>query len=68
MAGDNISEEAAIAAAGFPGLKGMDLAKVVSTKKATSGAPVWELKTDSHATIEAPSCRTTWSPTTTASS
>ncbi|MGV2836094.1 carbamoyl-phosphate synthase domain-containing protein, partial [Pseudomonas shirazensis] len=34
LAGDNISEEAAIAAArGFPGLKGMDLAKEVSTKE-----------------------------------
>lgn len=34
MAGDNISEEAAIAAAkSFPGLKGMDLAKEVSRKE-----------------------------------
>lgn len=55
MAGDNISEEAAIAAAqGFPGLKGMDLAKVVSTKeKYEWHSTVWDLKTDSHATIEA---------------
>ncbi|UVM62242.1 glutamine-hydrolyzing carbamoyl-phosphate synthase small subunit [Pseudomonas sp. B21-010] len=55
MAGDNISEEAAIAAAqGFPGLKGMDLAKVVSTKKQYEWrSTVWNLKTDSHATIEA---------------
>ncbi|WP_095139825.1 glutamine-hydrolyzing carbamoyl-phosphate synthase small subunit [Pseudomonas sp. Irchel s3a10] len=55
MAGDNISEEAAIAAAqGFPGLKGMDLAKVVSTKeKYEWRSSVWDLKTDSHATIEA---------------
>ncbi|MBV4474652.1 glutamine-hydrolyzing carbamoyl-phosphate synthase small subunit [Pseudomonas sp. B2M1-30] len=55
MAGDNISEEAAIAAAqGFPGLKGMDLAKVVSTKTQYEWrSTVWELKTDSHATIEA---------------
>ncbi|AHL32127.1 carbamoyl phosphate synthase small subunit [Pseudomonas brassicacearum] len=55
MAGDNISEEAAIAAAqGFPGLKGMDLAKVVSTKKPYEWrSTVWDLKTDSHATIEA---------------
>ncbi|WP_419712098.1 glutamine-hydrolyzing carbamoyl-phosphate synthase small subunit [Pseudomonas sp. NFX224] len=55
MAGDNISEEAAIAAAqGFPGLKGMDLAKVVSTKDAYEWrSTVWDLKTDSHATIEA---------------
>ncbi|MGH8421228.1 MAG: glutamine-hydrolyzing carbamoyl-phosphate synthase small subunit [Pseudomonas fluorescens] len=55
MAGDNISEEAAIVAAqGFPGLKGMDLAKVVSTKeKYEWRSTVWDLKTDSHATIEA---------------
>ncbi|ROL76778.1 glutamine-hydrolyzing carbamoyl-phosphate synthase small subunit [Pseudomonas vranovensis] len=55
LAGDNISEEAAIAAArGFPGLKGMDLAKVVSTKNSYEWrSSVWELKTDSHATIEA---------------
>ncbi|NWC95508.1 MULTISPECIES: glutamine-hydrolyzing carbamoyl-phosphate synthase small subunit [unclassified Pseudomonas] len=55
MAGDNISEAAAIAAAqGFPGLKGMDLAKVVSTKKQYEWrSTVWDLKTDSHATIDA---------------
>ncbi|WP_426159044.1 glutamine-hydrolyzing carbamoyl-phosphate synthase small subunit [Pseudomonas sp. TSRC2-2] len=55
MAGDNISEEAAIAAAqGFPGLKGMDLAKVVSTKTQYEWrSTVWDLKTDCHATIEA---------------
>ncbi|MBD9587802.1 glutamine-hydrolyzing carbamoyl-phosphate synthase small subunit [Pseudomonas sp. PDM03] len=55
MAGDNISEEAAIAAAqGFPGLKGMDLAKVVSTKETYEWrSTVWELKTDSHATVDA---------------
>ncbi|WP_338584636.1 glutamine-hydrolyzing carbamoyl-phosphate synthase small subunit [Pseudomonas sp. MAG733B] len=55
MAGDNISEEAAIAAAqGFPGLKGMDLAKVVSTKDSYEWrSTVWDLKTDSHATIDA---------------
>ncbi|MCU0072972.1 glutamine-hydrolyzing carbamoyl-phosphate synthase small subunit [Pseudomonas koreensis] len=55
MAGDNISEGAAIAAAqGFPGLKGMDLAKVVSTKTQYEWrSTVWDLKTDSHATIEA---------------
>ena len=55
MAGDNISEEAAIAAAqGFPGLKGMDLAKVVSTtEKYEWRSTVWDLKTDSHATLEA---------------
>ncbi|MDI9780592.1 glutamine-hydrolyzing carbamoyl-phosphate synthase small subunit [Pseudomonas putida] len=55
LAGDNISEEAAIAAArGFPGLKGMDLAKVVSTKERYEWrSSVWELKTDSHPTIDA---------------
>ncbi|PYY71846.1 carbamoyl-phosphate synthase small subunit [Pseudomonas jessenii] len=55
MAGDNISEAAAIAAAqGFPGLKGMDLAKVVSTtEKYEWRSTVWDLKTDSHATIDA---------------
>ncbi len=55
MVGDNISEEAAIAAAqGFPGLKGMDLAKVVSVKeKYEWRSTVWDLKTYSHATIEA---------------
>lgn len=55
LAGDNISEEAAIAAArAFPGLKGMDLAKVVSTKERYEWrSSVWELKTDSHATIDA---------------
>ena len=55
MVGDDVSEPAAIAAAqGFPGLKGMDLAKVVSTKEQYEWrSTVWELKTDSHATIEA---------------
>ncbi|RRV04112.1 carbamoyl-phosphate synthase small subunit [Pseudomonas sp. v388] len=49
MAGDNISEEAAIEAArGFPGLKGMDLAKEVSTKDTYEWrSSVWSLKTDS---------------------
>lgn len=49
MAGDDISEEAAIAAArGFPGLKGMDLAKVVSVKERYEWrSSVWSLKTDS---------------------
>ena len=51
LAGDNITEEAAIAAArGFPGLKGMDLAKEVSTKKTYPWREgVWALATDSHA-------------------
>ena len=53
MAGDNISEEAAIAAArGFPGLKGMDLAKEVSTKESYQWrSSVWNLKDDSHPEI-----------------
>ena len=55
MAGDNISEEAAIEAArGFPGLKGMDLAKEVSTKDTYEWrSSVWGLKTDSHPDIAA---------------
>ncbi|WP_416422395.1 glutamine-hydrolyzing carbamoyl-phosphate synthase small subunit [Pseudomonas sp. App30] len=53
MAGDNISEEAAIAAArAFPGLKGMDLAKEVTTKQAYQWrSSVWNLATDSHPEI-----------------
>jgi carbamoyl-phosphate synthase small subunit len=55
MVGENISEAAAIAAAqGFPGLKGMDLAKVVSTQEQYDWrSTVWDLKTDSHETIDA---------------
>ncbi|MCO7519649.1 MULTISPECIES: glutamine-hydrolyzing carbamoyl-phosphate synthase small subunit [Pseudomonas] len=55
LAGDDITEEQAIAAArAFPGLKGMDLAKVVSTKERYEWrSSVWELKTDSHPTREA---------------
>lgn len=55
MAGDNISEEAAIAAArGFPGLKGMDLAKVVSVKERYEWrSTVWDLATNEHAEIPA---------------
>ena len=50
MAGDDISEEAAIAAArAFPGLKGMDLAKEVSTKDTYQWrSSVWNLASDSH--------------------
>ncbi|WP_213880615.1 glutamine-hydrolyzing carbamoyl-phosphate synthase small subunit [Pseudomonas sp. dw_358] len=53
MAGDNISEEAAIAAArAFPGLNGMDLAKEVScTETYQWRSTVWDLKTDSHAEL-----------------
>ena len=45
IAGDNIDEAKALAEAkGFPGLKGMDLAKVVSTKEQyTWKATSWEL-------------------------
>ena len=45
MAGDNISEEKALAAArAFPGLKGMDLAKEVTTDKSFSWTDsTWEL-------------------------
>ncbi|KTB92539.1 MULTISPECIES: glutamine-hydrolyzing carbamoyl-phosphate synthase small subunit [Pseudomonas] len=55
LAGDNITEEAAIAAArGFPGLKGMDLAKEVCTKDTYEWrSSVWDLKTDSHPEIAA---------------
>ncbi|EGH41721.1 carbamoyl phosphate synthase small subunit, partial [Pseudomonas syringae pv. pisi str. 1704B] len=53
LAGDNITEEAAIAAArSFPGLKGMDLAKEVCTKDTYEWrSSVWDLKTDSHPEI-----------------
>lgn len=55
MAGDNISEEAAIAAArGFPGLKGMDLAKEVSTQKTYEWrSTVWNLQSDSSPEVAA---------------
>jgi len=55
LAGDNISDEQALAAArGFPGLKGMDLAKVVSsTERYEWRSSVWNLKTDSHPDIDA---------------
>ena len=54
LAGDDISEEAAIAAArAFPGLKGMDLAKEVSTKETYSWREgVWALATDTHAVMK----------------
>ncbi|MBS7438074.1 glutamine-hydrolyzing carbamoyl-phosphate synthase small subunit [Pseudomonas syringae] len=55
LAGDNITEETAIAAArSFPGLKGMDLAKEVCTKDTYEWrSSVWDLKTDSHPEIAA---------------
>lgn len=54
MAGENISEEAAIAAArAFPGLNGVDLAKEVSTKETYQWrASVWDLATDSAPQID----------------
>jgi carbamoyl-phosphate synthase small subunit len=53
LAGANISDEAAIAAArAFPGLNGMDLAKEVSCKQTYQWrSSIWDLKTDSHAEI-----------------
>ncbi|MET1080446.1 MAG: glutamine-hydrolyzing carbamoyl-phosphate synthase small subunit [Pseudomonas sp.] len=55
MAGEGASEEAALAAArGFAGIKGMDLAKEVSTAKAYEWrASVWNLESDSHPQIDA---------------
>lgn len=54
VAGDNIDVEAAIAAAkAFDGLKGMDLAKVVSTEKSYSwDESCWHLSGESHAVAE----------------
>lgn len=55
MAGADVTEEKALELArGFPGLKGMDLAKEVSVKEAyewRSGP--WELATDSHPEVPA---------------
>jgi len=55
MAGEDATEEKALELArGFPGLKGMDLAKEVSVKEAYEwrSAP-WNLATDSHPEIDA---------------
>lgn len=51
LAGDDISDEQALELArGFPGLKGMDLAKEVSVKESYQWrSSVWDLATDSHA-------------------
>ncbi len=53
LAGDGITEAAAIEAArGFPGLKGMDLAKEVSVKQSYQWrSSVWNLKDNDHAEI-----------------
>ncbi|MBA1275288.1 glutamine-hydrolyzing carbamoyl-phosphate synthase small subunit [Stutzerimonas azotifigens] len=55
LAGDNVSEEAALEAArAFPGLKGMDLAKEVSVKEAYEWrSSVWCLSSNRHEEIEA---------------
>ena len=55
LAGDDISEEKALELArSFPGLKGMDLAKVVSCSESYAwNSSVWNLETDSHADIPA---------------
>nr|WP_298137330.1 glutamine-hydrolyzing carbamoyl-phosphate synthase small subunit [uncultured Pseudomonas sp.] len=55
LAGDDATEEKALELArGFPGLKGMDLAKVVSCAKSYEWrSSVWNLKSDSHPLIPA---------------
>lgn len=55
LAGEDATEEKALELArSFPGLKGMDLAKVVScTESYEWRESVWELKTDSHPVIDA---------------
>ncbi|MCQ4348181.1 glutamine-hydrolyzing carbamoyl-phosphate synthase small subunit [Pseudomonas stutzeri] len=55
LAGDDISEEKALELArSFPGLKGMDLAKVVSCSETYEWrSSVWSLETDSHPEIPA---------------
>ncbi|WP_339490318.1 glutamine-hydrolyzing carbamoyl-phosphate synthase small subunit [Pseudomonas sp. EL_65y_Pfl2_R95] len=55
LVGDDATEEKALELArSFPGLKGMDLAKVVScTEQYEWRSTVWDLKTDSHAEVPA---------------
>ncbi|MDH0894337.1 MULTISPECIES: glutamine-hydrolyzing carbamoyl-phosphate synthase small subunit [unclassified Pseudomonas] len=55
LAGDDATEEKALELArSFPGLKGMDLAKVVScTERYEWRSSVWSLKSDSHPEIAA---------------
>ena len=55
LAGPDATEEKALELArSFPGLKGMDLAKEVSTKKPYEWrSTVWNLESDSHPTLEA---------------
>ena len=55
LVGDDATEEKALELArGFPGLKGMDLAKVVSCAKSYEWrSSVWNLKSDSHPLIPA---------------
>lgn len=56
LAGDNLDEAAALAAAqGFPGLKGMDLAKTVTTSKGYQWAEsTWDLVAGHRAAGETP--------------
>jgi carbamoyl-phosphate synthase small subunit len=68
MTGENIDANAAVhAARRFPGLAGMDLAKVVSTRERYqwNDGSIW--RTDSRPTLRRSSA-CTWSPTTSASS
>ena len=68
MTGERIDEAAAVRAArAFPGLKGMDLAKVVSTRAALSVERRQHRARSAGAAARARSA-CTWSPTTTASS
>ncbi|WP_071873040.1 glutamine-hydrolyzing carbamoyl-phosphate synthase small subunit [Atopomonas hussainii] len=55
LAGDNITDEQALELArGFPGLKGMDLAKEVTCAKTYEWrSGVWSLETDSHPEVAA---------------
>ena len=55
LAGDNITDEQALELArGFPGLKGMDLAKEVTCAKAYEWrSGVWSLENDSHPEVAA---------------
>ena len=55
MAGEHATEEAALEAArGFAGIKGMDLAKVVSASESYEWrSSVWNLESDSHPEIDA---------------
>ena len=69
MTGEKIDETAAVRAARkFPGLKGMDLAKVVTTRRLSveRGQHLGDPRTGQHAAARRSAC--TSSPTTSASS